>query len=56
MEKKNYIAIKDVNEFIIRINKIKGYENYGLCFTNMINPKIQNIKSQYIKNWIRIKK
>ena len=39
--KKNYIAIKDVNEFIIRINKIKGYENYGLCFTNSENEKIE---------------
>ena len=38
---KNYIAIKDVNEFIIRINKIKGYENYGLCFTNSENEKIE---------------
>ena len=39
--KKNYIVIKDVNEFIIRINKIKGYENYGLCFTNSENEKIE---------------
>ena len=39
--KKNYIAIKDANEFIIRINKIKGYENYGLCFTNSENEKIE---------------
>ena len=39
--KKNYIAIKDVDEFIIRINKIKGYENYGLCFTNSENEKIE---------------
>jgi len=38
---KNYIAIKDANEFIIRINKIKGYENYGLCFTNSENEKIE---------------
>ena len=38
---KNYIAIKDANEFIIIINKIKGYENYGLCFTNSENEKIE---------------
>jgi hypothetical protein len=37
---KNYIVIKDVEKFIKRINKIKGYENYGLDFTNNENEKI----------------
>jgi len=37
---KNYIMIKDVEKFIKRINKIKGYENYDLDFTNNENEKI----------------
>ena len=37
---KNYIVIKDVEKFIKRINKIKGYENYDLGFTNNENEKI----------------
>ena len=36
----NYIVIKDVEKFIKRVKKIKGYENYDLDFTSNENEKI----------------